>query len=197
MRRRPIVPLTAAQQQIVVDHQRLVAYWVSRLRTPPQIDRDDLQSEGTIGLIQAVQRFEASRGVQFVSFASSYIRGAMLEYLRRQDPLTRSHRVERRRHEQAAGSWLGDEQLQPAHLWRQADPAPSPEDLAVTRLTAHAYQSDLVHLSARSQAIFTALVDQEAQVTAVAKAWRISRARVSQIQTVSVKSIREGRDKSF
>lgn len=195
MRRRPIVPLTRVQQHAVLASQPLVSYWVTRLRhIPAHIEKDDLCSEGTIGLMQAVQRFDPDRGVQFASFASVYIRGAILEYLRRQDPLTRSARQQRRRLEQREGSWLGDEQLQPQHLWRQVDPAPSPEDVAVTRLTAQSYLADLACLPTRSQAIFTSLVCDEAQMTAVAKDWKISRARVGQIQAVTVKAIRRRRN---
>ena len=42
----------------------------------------DLEQEGVIGLIKAVERFDPSKGVAFSSFATPYISGAILQYLR-------------------------------------------------------------------------------------------------------------------
>lgn len=50
---------------------------------------DDLQSAGREGLFVAAQRFDASRGVPFRSYASHRIRGAMLDALRREGSLPR------------------------------------------------------------------------------------------------------------
>lgn len=40
---------------------------------------DDLVSEGTIGIIRAAERYDASRGKPFVTFAAPYIRRAIEE----------------------------------------------------------------------------------------------------------------------
>jgi len=53
---------------------------------------DDLVSAGTLGLIAAVDRFDASRGVKFETFAAFRIRGAVLDAVRSMDPLTRAAR---------------------------------------------------------------------------------------------------------
>ena len=55
-------------------------------------DADDLISYGTIGLIQAVDRYEAERGVNFQSYAVARIRGAIFDALRQADLLPRGAR---------------------------------------------------------------------------------------------------------
>lgn len=46
------------------------------------IDEDDLISEGNIGMMYAAQKFDATKGTRFVSFAAIYIRRAMEEAIR-------------------------------------------------------------------------------------------------------------------
>ena len=45
----------------------------------PQLEVDDLVSAGTIGLIEAVDRYDVKRGVPFTSFAYRRIRGAIID----------------------------------------------------------------------------------------------------------------------
>ena len=58
----------------------------------PEIELDDLISAGTVGLIQAVDRFDASRNLKLKTFAEHRIRGALMDYLRQLDPLPRTLR---------------------------------------------------------------------------------------------------------
>jgi len=62
-----------------------------------QIDEDDLFSEGMIGLMLAESRFREARGLQFITFSKFYIRGAMMDYVRRQGPVPHSELAEWRR----------------------------------------------------------------------------------------------------
>lgn len=63
---------------------------------------DDLVSAGTIGLINAVDNFDASRGLAFSTFATPRIRGAILDDLRRQDHVSRTVRRKQRSLQHAA-----------------------------------------------------------------------------------------------
>ena len=82
------------RDELIVDHlghaKRIVRKIASQL--PPHLDRDDLMSAAVIGLIMAAERFDPSRGVQFLSFAEQWIRGTILDELRAQDWLSRSLR---------------------------------------------------------------------------------------------------------
>lgn len=53
---------------------------------------DDLVNQGIIALIDAVERYDASLGSKFETFASIKIRGAMIDYIRSQDWVPRSQR---------------------------------------------------------------------------------------------------------
>ena len=50
---------------------------------PHSIDLGDLVQDGVIGLIDAAQRFEESRGIKFETFAERRVRGAMIDALRK------------------------------------------------------------------------------------------------------------------
>jgi RNA polymerase sigma factor for flagellar operon FliA len=61
------------------------------------VDIDDLVSAGTVGLIRAVDGFDANRGVTFSTYATTRIRGAILDDLRGDDRLSRTQRRHQRR----------------------------------------------------------------------------------------------------
>lgn len=63
---------------------------------PPQVDMDDLQSVGTMGLIAAVRRYDKDQEKTFEAYAVMRIRGAVLDELRRLDSLPRTARAKAR-----------------------------------------------------------------------------------------------------
>lgn len=70
--------------------KKLASLMMARL--PASVDINDLIQVGTIGLIEAARQFDSAQGVQFETFASQRIRGAMLDELRREDWLPRQAR---------------------------------------------------------------------------------------------------------
>ena len=62
-------------------------------RIVPGSDPDDLVGEGSLGLMRAVDSFDASRGPTLTQYAARIIAGAMLNGLRKLDPV--SERVRR------------------------------------------------------------------------------------------------------
>jgi RNA polymerase sigma factor FliA len=63
---------------------------------------EDLIGAGALGLATALARAASCDSEQFEAYATRHIRGAMLDELRRYDPLTRPQRREARRLEQVA-----------------------------------------------------------------------------------------------
>jgi len=59
---------------------------------PPHISREDLESEGVIGLLSAIDTFDPGRDVKFETFASLKVRGRVIDHLRSQDWVPRSLR---------------------------------------------------------------------------------------------------------
>jgi RNA polymerase sigma-32 factor len=69
-----------AAQKLVLSHLRLVVS-ISRQYLGYGLPQADLIQEGNIGLMKAVRRFDATRGVRLVSFAVHWIRAEMHEYV--------------------------------------------------------------------------------------------------------------------
>jgi RNA polymerase sigma factor for flagellar operon FliA len=64
-----------------------IASMVSGKGLPPNIDYNDLVSDGTVGLMKAWNNFDSSRGVKFETYASYRIRGEILDGLRNYNPV--------------------------------------------------------------------------------------------------------------
>jgi RNA polymerase sigma factor for flagellar operon FliA len=82
------------QEQMVLQYAPLIKYIASRLalRLPSHISMEDLISSGIIGLIDAVQKFDPSKNINFKTYAEFRIKGAMLDELRSLDWIPRSVR---------------------------------------------------------------------------------------------------------
>ena len=63
---------------------------------PPGAAREEAVSAGLLGLVEAADRFDPSRGVPFDAFARRRVHGAVLDFLRAEDPLSRDDRKKRR-----------------------------------------------------------------------------------------------------
>ena len=74
--------------------RRLAHQMIAKL--PANVEIDDLIQVGMIGLTDALSRFDPSQGVQFETFATQRIRGAMLDELRGNDYLSRGIRKQQR-----------------------------------------------------------------------------------------------------
>jgi RNA polymerase sigma factor for flagellar operon FliA len=82
------------RNRLVLQYAPLVKYVAGRLRTrmPDTVDQDDLVSDGVLGLMDAIERFEPARGLSFQTFAVPRIRGAIIDGMRSMDFVPRSVR---------------------------------------------------------------------------------------------------------
>lgn len=62
------------------------------VRLPPYISKDELIGPGILGLFDAIDKFDSTRGVKFKTYATLRIKGAILDELRRMDWISRSVR---------------------------------------------------------------------------------------------------------
>src|SRR3954468_9666006 len=88
-------PLTAGEREALVEsHLPLVKFVADRIavKLPASVDRDDLISAGMIGLLDAIDKYDSSRGVMFKTYAEMRVRGAILDSLRDLDWAPRSMR---------------------------------------------------------------------------------------------------------
>jgi RNA polymerase sigma factor for flagellar operon FliA len=82
------------RNRLVLQYAPLVKYVAGRLRTrmPDSVEQDDLVSDGVLGLMDAIERFEPARGLSFQTFAVPRIRGAIIDGMRSMDFVPRSVR---------------------------------------------------------------------------------------------------------
>ena len=107
-----------AREALANKYIHLVKYVINRLLSASHIesevlDYDDLFSVGAMGLLAAVDGFELSRGVKFVTYAIPRIRGSIIDELRSVDWIPRSLR-QRVNRLQSTYAELEQEMLRPA-----------------------------------------------------------------------------------
>lgn len=85
---------TDAREMTIMNNMTLVKRVVGKLsrRIPDTMDRESLFGAGVIGLIQAVDNYDESKGVPFETYARIRIKGAVQDELRTLDHLTRDQR---------------------------------------------------------------------------------------------------------
>lgn len=87
-------PVNATRERLVTEYAPLIKYIAQKIaaRLPANIELDDLMSSGVIGLMDAIEKYDASRDNKFKTYAEFRIRGAILDELRAQDWVPRSVR---------------------------------------------------------------------------------------------------------
>jgi RNA polymerase sigma factor for flagellar operon FliA len=91
------------RNRLVLRYSPLVKYVAGRIRPglPQSVDMSDLLSDGVLGLMDAIEKFEPQRGLQFQTYAVPRIRGAILDGLRATDWVPRAVRTKIREIERA------------------------------------------------------------------------------------------------
>jgi RNA polymerase sigma factor FliA len=118
------------RNRLVLQYAPLVKYVAGRVRSglPQTVDPGDLVSEGIFGLMDAIEKFDLSRGLEFQTYAVPRIKGAMIDSLRAQDWVPRSVRDKIRAIEKAQ-----------ATLQARLDRAPTEAEVAAELgISAHA-----------------------------------------------------------
>ncbi|MHC4870211.1 MAG: FliA/WhiG family RNA polymerase sigma factor [Planctomycetota bacterium] len=97
---------TEMRDQLIEHYLELVYQAAERMsaKLPPTVDINDLIGAGTLGLIDAIEKFDHTRGIKFETYCSRRLSGAMLDDLRRYDWVprlirNRSHQLDRSRDE--------------------------------------------------------------------------------------------------
>ena len=108
--------MTAEERDAAIQqYGPLVKFVVGRLSIglPAVLEYEDLISYGTIGLIEALDRFDDSKGIKFETYAFQRIRGAIIDAFRHLDRLPRSVRQKAKRLDQVRTSLTGSLNRQP------------------------------------------------------------------------------------
>ena len=85
---------SSVRDEMILKYTPLIKYIAHRLamRLPPHVSVEDLMSAGVIGLMDALDKFDPEKKVQFKTYAEFRIKGAMLDELRSLDWVSRSVR---------------------------------------------------------------------------------------------------------
>ncbi|MFD2613029.1 FliA/WhiG family RNA polymerase sigma factor [Paenibacillus gansuensis] len=94
---------TEAKKLLIETYLPLVDFVSNRLAVglPKNVSKDDLSSYGVMGLMDATEKFDYERGLQFETYASWRIRGAIIDGLRQGDWVPRSVREKAKKVEEA------------------------------------------------------------------------------------------------
>lgn len=86
------------KEKLIIEYSQLVKYIAGRLNMylGNNVDFDDLVGYGVFGLIDAIDKFDYSKGNKFETYASLRIRGEILDNIRRMDWIPRSLRKKKR-----------------------------------------------------------------------------------------------------
>ncbi|MEO6829784.1 MAG: FliA/WhiG family RNA polymerase sigma factor [Acidobacteriaceae bacterium] len=127
-----VASCTATREEILLANLPLVRFVARSIheRLPQHVELEDLVSAGTVGLIDALNKFDTAKNTQFRSYAQFRIRGAILDSLRSLDWGSRELRRKGRSIEDASQS-----------LTRQLNRRPSePEIAAELKIGLEEYQ---------------------------------------------------------
>ncbi|MBL8752629.1 MAG: FliA/WhiG family RNA polymerase sigma factor [Planctomycetes bacterium] len=116
-----IVRSVAERDRLIEQFLPLVRYVVARLPVtmPGSLDRDDFHSVGVMGLMHAASTYDPARGASFKTFAYTAIRGAILDEVRKHDPVPRNRRDRLRKLDRANSK-----------LWAELDREPTLAEIA-------------------------------------------------------------------
>jgi len=85
---------SAIRERLIVEYAHLIKYVAGRLSIyfGSNVEYDDLMGFGVFGLIDAIEKFDLSKGVKFETYASLRIRGSIIDSIREMDWVPRSLR---------------------------------------------------------------------------------------------------------
>ena len=89
----------AIRERLIIEYSSLVKIVAGRLGMylGYTVEYDDLVGYGIFGLIDAIDKFELTKGVKFETYASLHIRGSILDQIRKMDWIPRTLRQKQKR----------------------------------------------------------------------------------------------------
>ncbi|PIE59696.1 MAG: FliA/WhiG family RNA polymerase sigma factor [Desulfobulbus propionicus] len=135
----PPVPPLDDRSQLIRDNMPLIDLVVQRMKVqvPSFMTREDMVSAAMVGLTEAANRYDSSKGVKFKTFAEYRMRGSILDEMRKLDWFSRTLRD---RHNQLSQTMLG--------LERQLGRSPDEEEMArAMNITREEYRDMLNQVS--------------------------------------------------
>ena len=143
------------------------------------LEFDDLVSEGYMAMVQAAQKFDASRGTQFVGYAAPFIRKAMEQAIDQQAGICRIPKSEQVFTNRSAGSSVSIDQ-------------PLSEGSKVSLLDILVNQDCMAYLDEREKEVvekFYGIGRAHVTLTEIGEDMNLKRERVRQIRDKALRKI--------
>jgi RNA polymerase sporulation-specific sigma factor len=160
--------------QLIESYQPRVFKVAMHLRLREEIVMDMIQ-EGTVGLIEAVERFDPDRGVRFSTFATYRIRGRILNALYRERPIPSAE----------AADGETDTLIERVPDLGAADRLADVEDAMIVQQIVAAIE----RLPEREQRILRAMISRQEEPRRIAGELRISLSHLYRLQKQAVQRI--------
>lgn len=156
-------------------------------KMPPSVAPDDLFSAGFLGLMAAKQKYDPSQGASFKTYAYHRIRGAVLDELRRMDPLPRSQRESAKREGRQPPRFLGlpcDEDGQASIASEELGDSVEGDD------TKAALRREMERLPEKMRIVMESYYQKGLKMREIASLMGLTESRVSQIHSNAIARLR-------
>jgi RNA polymerase sigma factor FliA len=192
---------------------RIIAAKAFGLRSNPAANFDDYLQYARVGLIEAVDRYDASRSVPFEAYSAPRIRGAILNGLEHESELSAQRSFWRARMRERTDSLLGDKHPERASLQELIqltvglalslvldeaaqeviDEQPHANPYAMTEMEQLTRQVRglLVKLPEREQQVIRGHYFEQRELQAIATDFGITKGRVSQLHAQALARLRD------
>lgn len=180
--------LTDAQRALVEAHMWLVKCIAGArsLGLPRSVERDDVEQAGYLGLIAAARRYESGSAASFVTFARFRVNGAITDYLRGLDSVSKDYRQKIKADEAEEVVEVSLESARGAHSM-----AETPEEASMALEFSQQLRSLVEGLDGRDRTIIQQYYFRGTNMPEIAQALGIKTPRVSQLHTRIVRRMAE------
>jgi RNA polymerase sigma factor for flagellar operon FliA len=195
--------VSAERNQALMQHYPMVSRIAHRVAAtyglPVGVEANDLVSCGVIGLAEAWERFDPSRGVAFEAFAVPRVRGSIIDAIRASDWVPRKARQRSRRTGEPVAMLVSldggrsDGEYDGSGAERITDdtiPLPGAEMLSAEQ--RHELIATLNRLPEREKMIVTLHYFHGVQLAQIARNLGVTESRVSQLHGRALRMLREG-----
>lgn len=174
--------------------KQLVTVLMKQLRVPAHVERDDLEGAALVGLWQAARRWVPTRGAAFKTFAALRIRGAVMDHMRAEGPLSRGDLAKVKAGDLSRARYIVslDEMMKPdgdsdAVAWEPA----APERARLDPLLHDRVADAIVQLPDRDRLVVARYYGGDETMKEIGVALGVNESRVSQLHARAIDRLRE------
>lgn len=214
--------LKFSQDSLALDYLPAIKAMAFRLkeRLPASVDFTDLISIGTEELIKLARRYDSSLNDSFWGYAKPRVQGAMMDYLRSLDPLSRSMRTLIKRIDRVVAEYYNANEEEPSNAYLAELLGESEEKIKEARIAGEVYnvmplddqlnsnfedtqefieKEELIaaitevleHSTQNEQLVIQLYYFEELSFKEISEVLEVSESRVSQIHRAVIRKIRQ------